>query len=80
MPLVFPGSDNLDEDHDPNELTFRDGKRVVAPYLTALMGSLDTERLTYDEALAAMNRGLLNDHLNHAYDSVLETHRKNWSR
>jgi hypothetical protein len=74
MPLYFPGSEEKQES-DPNELTFRDGKRTVAPYLAILLGALDTERYTYDEAIAAMNQGLLNDHAQRSVDRLLSNRR-----
>lgn len=75
MPLIWPGSDETEEPRDPNEVKFRDGKRLVAPYIAVLLGSYDTERMTYEEAIAAMNRGLVADNLNRVYDRVVEAHR-----
>lgn len=80
MPLIFPGSDGSTDEQDPNELTFRDGKHRVAPYLATLMAGLDTERLTLDEAIRAVNDGLLTDHLNRVFDDTVASHLRNWGR
>lgn len=74
MPLIFPGSDGVEADRDPNELTFRDGTRTVAPYLAVLMGGLDTERLTFDEAITAINRGLVDNHATKFADRMVADH------
>lgn len=75
MPLFFPDSEKTDEG-DPNVLPFRDGKRSVAPYLATLMGALDTERLTYEEAIDLVNRGLLDGHVAQKYDQLVANHFK----
>lgn len=51
---------------DPEDTTleFREGKRMVPVYLYPTMKTLDTIRMTYDEALAATNRRLESDWLN----------------
>lgn len=56
------------------ELSFRDGKREVADYIAALMAGIKTNRLTYDEALAAMNRKMLGDHIERSVDRILDRH------
>lgn len=77
MPLFWPDSEKLD-DKDPSVVTFRDGDRSVAPYLAVLMGALDTERLTYEEALDIVNRGLADDVVARHQDRVIANHMKNW--
>ena len=76
MPLVFPGSSRKkkDEPLDPNELVFRDGKRVVAPYLVDLMSNLDTVRYTYVDAVAQVNSRLASDFANNALDGIIRNH------
>jgi len=76
MPLVFPGSTRKkkDEQLDPNELVFRDGKRVVVPYLAELMSNLDTVRYTYADAVEQVNGRLAKDFANAAFDGIVRTH------
>jgi hypothetical protein len=78
MPLYFPGSDGAEATGDPNELTFRDGKRTVAPYLAVLMGSLDTERLTFQEAVDVINKSLVSDHVGRHFDRTIANHMRDW--
>jgi hypothetical protein len=58
----------------PVEIEFRDGKRLVPEYLGAIMGGLETHRMTYDEAVLAANRRMEADHLNAQRDRVLAAH------
>jgi len=76
MPLVFPGSNRKkkDEQLDPFELVFRDGKRVVVPYLAELMSNLDTVRFTYADAVEQVNSRLARDFANTAFDGIVRTH------
>ena len=73
MPLYFPGWDGQQET-DPNEFKFRDGKRIVEPYIGAILGSIDTERYTYDEALGLINDLVMSDYLNRAQTSAVANH------
>jgi phage terminase large subunit-like protein len=43
------------------EMPFRDGDRVIPAYLAAMLDGIDTPRLTYQEALNAMNQKRLYD-------------------
>jgi hypothetical protein len=76
MPLVFPGSSRKkkDEPLDPFELVFRDGKRVVVPYMADLMSNLDTVRYTYADAVEQVNNRLAKDFANTAFDGIVRTH------
>lgn len=76
MPLVFPGSDRNrgDEPNDPYELTFRDGKRIVPPYLVDLMAGIDTVRYTYSEAVDRANSRLVSNQINQAADGIVSEH------
>lgn len=56
------------------ELEFRDGLRVVPEYLVASFKRLETHRLTYDEALAQVNRGFENDLINAQHDKIVSAH------
>ena len=77
MPLFWPDSEKTD-DKDPNTLKFRDGEQSVAPYLAALMGSLDTERLTYEEARQIVNRGLIDGVVAEHHDRLVAKHLRDW--
>lgn len=77
MPLFWPDSEKTD-DKDPNVVKFRDGERSVAPYLATLMGSIDTERVTYDEAVQIVNRGLANDIVADHQDRLIARHMRDW--
>jgi len=77
MPLFFPDSDTTGAT-DPNTLKFRDGERSVAPYLATLMGALDTERLTYEEARDLVNRGLVDDIVAKHHDQLVANHFRDW--
>lgn len=82
MPLSWPGSDKRSEEaaKDPNEFEFRDGTRTVAPYLAALMSGMDTKRLTFEDAIKAVNAGLLTDHLGRNFDRMVQGHMSRWGR
>lgn len=56
------------------ELEFRDGKREVADYIASLMAGIKTKRMTYDEAIAAMNRKMVGDHVERSVDRILDAH------
>lgn len=56
------------------ERKFRDGKREIPDYMDDLMGSLKTDRMTYDEAVAAMNREMVAMHLDRAVDARVIGH------
>lgn len=43
------------------EVEFRDGKRWVHEHVAAMMESIETYRMTYDEAVAAAEKKLLGD-------------------
>lgn len=77
MPLFWPDSEKTD-DTDPNIVKFRDGERSVAPYLATLMGALDTERLTYEEAIRIVNHDLASDFVTKAQDKLVANHLRDW--
>lgn len=56
------------------ELEFRDGKREVADYIAELMTGIKTKRMTYDEALVAMNQKMVGDHIGRSVDRILDAH------
>lgn len=76
MPLAFPGSTKRvgEQEPDPYELQFRDGRRSVPPHLAALMSSLDTQRFTYAEAVSRVNNRLATDHVGFAVSRIISDH------
>ena len=56
------------------ERKFRDGKREIPDYMHDMMQGLQTHKMTYEEALAAMNQKALKDHLNTTVDRVISRH------
>jgi len=56
------------------ELRFRDGLRVVPDYMATLMRDIDVRKLTYNDAIAAMNHKLENDHVERAMTHIVNTH------
>jgi hypothetical protein len=45
------------------ELAFRDGPRLVPAHVAAILSGIDTEPLTYEEALARANQARLRDYI-----------------
>lgn len=58
------------------EVEFRDGVRLVPEYLAAIMGRLETHRMTYAEAVTAANRQMEADHLNKVEADFIAAHFK----
>jgi hypothetical protein len=56
------------------ERKFRDGKREIPDYMHDMMQGLQTHKMTYQEALVAMNAKALKDHLNTTLDRLVMTH------
>jgi hypothetical protein len=77
MPLYFPDSEN-GGDTDPSIVKFRDGERSIAPYLAVLMGALDTERLTYEEARAIVNQDLAREFVTKHQERLVANHLRDW--
>lgn len=50
----------------PDEIRFRDGARVVPDYLVPLLVGVQTEDLTYDEAIAEANRRMMQSYIRSA--------------
>lgn len=58
------------------ELEFRDGKRVVPDYMETLMVGLPLHKLTYDQAIAAMNQQAVSGVIDRHMDRMLDRHFK----
>jgi hypothetical protein len=56
------------------ERKFRDGKREIPDYMDDLMRGIETERLTYEESIVAMNRAMVGQHINRAMDRLTAGH------
>ena len=56
------------------QVEFRTGKREVPDYMAELMYGIPTHRMTYDEAVAAMNRKMVGDHIGRAVDRIIDDH------
>lgn len=56
------------------ERKFRDGTREVPDYIHDMMQGLETRKLSYEEALVAMNKKALSDHVNKAVDRIVTEH------
>jgi len=61
---------------EPVEVEFRDGKRMVPPYIGSLLSGIETYRLTYDEAIAVANKKIESDFINAQQDKILAAHFK----
>lgn len=55
-------------------MRFRDGKRTVPDYMESLMVGIPVHKLTYDQAVEAMNRKALTDHTDRALDRIIDRH------
>jgi hypothetical protein len=56
------------------ELRFRDGVRVVPDYMATLMVNIDTRKLSYNDAIRAMNHELENSHVERAMRQIVDRH------
>lgn len=56
------------------EVKFRDGKRVIPDYMEDLMKGLRVDKMRYDEAIEAMNRKMVTDHVDRAVDKMVSRH------
>ena len=69
MTLAFPHP-------RPVERVFRDGKRVVPEHVSAILGGMETDHLTYDEAMIIANQRLESDLLNERQADIIAAHFK----
>lgn len=56
------------------KVEFRTGAREIPDYLADLMASMDTTTMTYDEAVAAVNRLLERRVIDNATDALEKAH------
>ena len=69
MSLSMPGP-------KPVERVFRDGKRVVPEHVSAILGGMETDHLTYEEAMLIANKKLEADLLNERQADIIAAHFK----
>lgn len=67
MSLEFPA---------PRPVTriFRDGVRTVPEHVAAILGDMETDHLTYEEAMLLANKRLESDLLNERQADVIAAH------
>ena len=56
------------------ELEFRDGTFVVPEHLAALMTGMDTTMYRYQQAVEAVNSGMLSEHLGKIQQRTIDEH------
>lgn len=62
------------------KLRFRDGEREVLDHLVLRMSKMNVRTMTYDQALAAVNRSELADYANNFQRRFIADHFKDHSR
>lgn len=67
MSLAFPHP-------RPVERVFRDGKRAVPEHVNAILGDLETDNLTYEEAMLRANERMEADLLNERQADIIAAH------
>ena len=53
---------------------FRTGEEEIADHLAEMMVGLDTFKMTYEEAIEAMNERMLQRHVQRQYDAIITGH------
>ena len=56
------------------EVEFRTGKREIADYLAELMRGIPTHKMTFEQAIKAMNAKMVGDHVDRAVDRLVARH------
>jgi hypothetical protein len=56
------------------EVEFRDGKREVPDHVGAMVAGLETYTMTYEQAIKAAERRMLEDHVWKAQQSLIDAH------
>lgn len=56
------------------ERKFRDGKREIPDYVDDLMSGLRTEKMTYEQAIKAMNHDMEARVIDRHVDSMIQRH------
>jgi len=61
---------------DDFTLEFRDGKRQVAPHVYEMLATVETYRLTYEEAMNVANGNLFSTHVEKKHADIIAKHFK----
>jgi len=59
---------------DMREVEFRDGPKLIPDHLADMMASLKTHTMTYEEAVEKANWKLASDHVDRAFDGIVQSH------
>jgi hypothetical protein len=59
---------------ETGEVEFRDGWRVVPPHVAAMLESIETWTMTYEQAIARANQDMLSRRLEQAQREVIRQH------
>lgn len=70
----FEAEPVIDKTEPPVELEFRDGKRHVPYYLAQYMLGWETYLMTYDDAIAQVNRRMEDDVVVPAMEGLIRDH------
>lgn len=56
------------------EVEFRTGKMEIADYLADLMRGIPTHKMTFDQAVEAMNAKMVGDYVGRSVDRMVDRH------
>jgi len=70
MSLAFPFP-------KPTTRIFRDGPRTVPEHVNSILGDMETDHLTYEEAMIVANKRMEADLLNERQADIIAAHFKN---
>lgn len=56
------------------EIEFRDGWRTVPDHVEAMLSGIETHRYTYEQAIRAADKAMLDDELLRAQQSLIQSH------
>jgi hypothetical protein len=56
------------------EVEFRTGPREIPDHLADMMQGIETQRMTYEEAVDAANRKLTQTHVDKTVDRIIKAH------
>ena len=56
------------------EVEFRDGWKTVPDHVEAMLTGIETHKYTYDQAIRAAEKAMLEDHILKAQQSLIQTH------
>lgn len=74
MPIFGPPPPMDELENQPVQLQFRDGKKWVPAHLAAMMGAMETYKMTYAEAKREANNEATRNYTLDALDKVVQSH------